>query len=86
MINIANLNIGDKVHYIPFEGAEHENGLVKEIPKAELNHVRVVYHCAGNWDNFKDYTSALTPVSKLYNGWKHDKPQQDESGNKEEMG
>ena len=35
MIDISTIKIGDKVHYIPFEGCDEsliENGIVKEIP------------------------------------------------------
>lgn len=71
MIDIATLNIGDKVHYIGHEGAKPENGMVKEIPDNTNTEVRVVYHCAGEWDNFMDYTSQLTPINKLKMGWIH---------------
>ena len=71
MINIANLKIGDKVCYVPNFG-NYENGMVKEIPDHTNKEIRVVYNCAGDWDNFKDYTSALTPISNLILGWKHD--------------
>lgn len=74
MINIAKLKIGDKVHYTPFEECAEsliENGLVKEIPDHTNTAVRVVFNCAGEWNNFKDYTSQLTPISKLSMGWRH---------------
>ena len=74
MINIADIKIGDKVHYTPFEGCDAsliENGMVKEIPDHTNTEIRVVYHCGGEWDNFMDYTSALTPISKLKLGWYH---------------
>lgn len=74
MIDIAKLKIGDRVHYIPFEGcdeSQYENGLVKEIPNHTNTEVRVVYSCGGDWDNFMNYTSALTPISKMGMGWKH---------------
>jgi hypothetical protein len=62
-----------------------ENGVVKEIPDhtniseldLDLWHVyakgliRVVFNCAGEWDNFKNYTSQLTPIDKLAMGWVH---------------
>ena len=35
-----------------------------------FNCVRVVYNCAGDWDNFKNYTAALTNLSDLKLGWK----------------
>jgi len=72
MIDIKTISIGDKVHYKPdyFKDDEYEIGKVKEVVES-LGGVRVVYHCAGNWDNFMDYTSALTPVEDLYYGWPH---------------
>jgi hypothetical protein len=72
MIDISKLRIGDKVHYVPFEGCDEtmiENGVVKEIPENSLTEVRVVYNCAGEWENFKNYTSQLTPIKKLKMGW-----------------
>ena len=69
-MDIAKLKIGDKVHYTPREGV-YENGMVKEIPDHTNTQVRVVYNCGSDWDNFMDYTSALTPISKLCMGWKH---------------
>ena len=73
MIDISKLKIGDKVHYQPkhYGDSEWENGMIKEIPDQTLNSVRVVYNCAGNWDNFKNYTSALTHLRDLKLGWKH---------------
>jgi len=73
MVNIATLKIGDKVYYQPkhYGNDKYENGIVKEIPEHSLSSVRVVYNCNGDWKNYKDYTSALTNTSDLYNGWKH---------------
>ena len=78
MIDISKLKVGDKVHYQPEHYGEirWENGLIKEIPKLApkivgYSCVRVVYNCAGNWANFKDYTSALTNLRDLKLGWKH---------------
>lgn len=73
MINIATLKIGDKVYYQPehFRDDEWENGMVKEIPDHTNNSIRVVYNCNGEWDRFKDYTSALTNLRDLKLGWKH---------------
>lgn len=73
MIDISKIKVGDKVHYIPFAGSKFvENGIVKEIPTHTLEHVRVVYHCAGEWERFMDYTSALTPIERLFMGWPSD--------------
>ena len=74
MINIATIKIGSKVHYQPDhykETGKFENGIVKEIPEASLDSVRVVFYCGGDWINYKDYTSALTNVRDLYLGWIH---------------
>lgn len=73
MIDIKTISIGDKVHYKPdyFKEGEYEIGKVKEIVGL-LEGVRVVYHCAGDWDNFMDYTGALTNVMDLYYGWPHE--------------
>lgn len=73
MIDIAKLNIGERVHYQPSHYAEDEfeNGIVKEIPTFTNDAVRVVYNCGGNWDKYKDYTSALTNVRDLKLGWRH---------------
>lgn len=68
----ALLKKGDKVHYQPahYSEEEWENGIVKEIPEHTTTAVRVVYNCAGNWDNYEDYTSALTNLSDLKLDWK----------------
>lgn len=85
MVNIAKLKVGDKVYYQPEHyknilvldntteetvTEKWENGLVKEIPDWSTDSVRVVYNCCGDWNNYKDYTSALTNISDLYLGWK----------------
>lgn len=78
-IDVAKLRVGDKVYYQPEYYGENkwENGIIKEIPEFKtmpehtVNSVRVVYNCAGNWDNYKDYTSALTNIRDLKLGWKH---------------
>ncbi len=73
MIDISKLKIGDKVCYQPehYKETEWENGLVKEIPDHTNDSIRVVYNCAGDWENFEDYTSALTNIRDLQLGWKH---------------
>lgn len=70
IIDIATLKIGDRVCYTPSHGRS-ENGRVKEIPSHTNTAVRVVYNCAGDWDNFMLYTSALTDLKDLTLGWKH---------------
>lgn len=81
MIDLANIRVGDKVHYQPehYGKDEWENGIVKEVPDfatdptsaVGYNCIRVVFNCAGEWDNFMNYTSALTRLNDLKLGWKH---------------
>lgn len=73
-IDVATICIGQKVHYQPEHYKEEdkwENGIVKEIPDHTTTAVRVVYNCAGDWKNYRDYTSALTDVRDLKLGWRH---------------
>jgi hypothetical protein len=65
------LKVGDKVRYQPtyFAGNYWENGIIKEIPTHTNKAVRVVYHCSNDWDNYQNYTSALTSLSDLKLGW-----------------
>ena len=85
MVDITKLKVGDKVYYQPEHyknilvldntteetvTEKWENGLIKEIPDWSTDSVRVVYNCCGDWNNYKDYTSALTNVNDLYLGWK----------------
>lgn len=57
---------GNKVHYSPSRTTKRENGIVKSV--TDLG-VFVVYNCAGEWSNYKDYTAALTDPSDLKLGW-----------------
>ena len=73
MINdIARLRIGDKVYYQPkhYGDDRWENGIIKEIRDYHLDGVWVVYNCNGEWDNYEDYTSALTNLRDLKLGWR----------------
>ena len=45
--------------------------MVKEIRDNVFKAVWVVYDCAGNWDNYVNYTSAKTNLQDLKLGWKH---------------
>ena len=73
IIDIAKLQIGDKVHYQPehYTSNEWENGLIKEIRQNRNDVVWVVYNCGGNWENYTNYTSACTNLRDLKQGWKH---------------
>lgn len=74
MINdISKLRIGTKVHYQPEYNVEidvWENGMIKEIRQEERTGVWVVYNCAGNWNQYKEYTSAKTSLRDLTIGWR----------------
>ena len=65
MIDTEKVKVGDRVRYIN-HGAS--NGIVKEVTDHE--YIRVVYHCGGDWDNFMNYTGAMTAVRDLIYGWK----------------
>ena len=73
MKDIAQLRIGQKVHYQPehYGPDRWENGMIKEIRENNSEAVFVVYNCAGDWDNYRNYTSALTNLSDLNLGWRH---------------
>jgi hypothetical protein len=60
------LQPGDKVTYISFN--KKEIGIVKSVP--DEDHAFVVYHCAGNWEHYEDYTAARTRVEDLVKGWR----------------
>ncbi len=72
MIDIETLSVGMKVHYQPdhFEDDEWEDGIVKEIRDTNRTGVWVVYNCSGYWDNYRDYTGALTNLRDLKIGWR----------------
>lgn len=74
MLRKEDLKVGDKVHYQPshyLKEDKFENGVVKEIPEHSLSSVRVVYHVAqGDWENYKNYTSAMTDVLDLNKDWR----------------
>lgn len=59
------LKEGMKVHYSPTVG-EKENGIVKSFNE----HVAfVVYKCANNWENYREYTGQATDFNDLRLGW-----------------
>jgi len=72
-MDIAKLRVGQKVCYQPehYENDQWENGIVKEVPDHTTVAVRVVYNCGGDWEKYQDYTSALTNLHDLHDGWKH---------------
>lgn len=64
------LEIGKKVCYCPpyMEPEQYENGIVKTLHQ-NSNKAFVVYNCGGEWENYRNYTAALTDVSDLKEGW-----------------
>lgn len=70
-LHISELSVGSKVRYQPshYRDDQWENGIVKEI-LSNMDGVRVVYYCDNNWDNFMDYTAAVTSVEDLKLGWR----------------
>lgn len=71
-ITLNDIKVGDRVHYKPAYSKREENGIVKEINTGDIgpDSVRVVYNCAGDWDNYQNYTSALTQITDLRLGWR----------------
>lgn len=73
MISISTIEVGAAVcyqpSYMPLD--KFENGIVKEIPTDSSDCVRVVYHCGEDWENYKNYTGALTNIRDLELGWKY---------------
>ena len=66
------MNIGDKVHYIPFKKcvkSQYENGVIKAYHETRLDCVFVVFKCGEDWENYQDYTAALTNIKQLRKGW-----------------
>ncbi len=59
---------GQKVHYCARHGDKKENGIVKSVT-GNGQGIFVVYHCAEEWDNYENYTAALTPASEVKAGW-----------------
>lgn len=74
MIPSGELKVCDKVYYQPDHyGLDRwENGVVKEIPTHTDDSVRVVYNCNNDWNNYQNYTSALTDLRDLFHGWKEE--------------
>jgi len=64
---------GDLVHYEPYPNCppeKYENGKVKTVPPDVMGgYCFVVFHCAGEWDKYEDYTGQLTKMDKLKPGW-----------------
>lgn len=61
------LEPGTKVRYCPKHGKE-EKGIVKKM-HPEGKSAWVVYNCSEDWDNYQNYTGALTNLGDLKLGW-----------------
>lgn len=59
--------IGCRVTYD--DGLKRERGIIKAL--GDNGHVFVVYSCGGDWDNYDNYTSALTRIVDLRIGWEY---------------
>lgn len=69
MVAEGKLKVGDKVTY-DTQHSKPEHGIVKEVREGCDNAVWVVYNCASNWRNYKNYTGAKTRLEDLVEGWK----------------
>ena len=63
-MTIANCKVGKKVTFTSAHITE--KGIISSISG---NNVFVVYNCNNDWENYQDYTGALTPASALTEGW-----------------
>lgn len=63
------LNPGDKVTYCSGPGRNYEHGIVKSPHPTDPQRVFVVYKCGGKWEDFQNYTAALTAIDSLEHGW-----------------
>lgn len=61
------LKPGDKVTYRAF-GRIQERGIVKKV-KEDSRQAFVVYKCGEDWDNYREYTAALTNFEDLSLSW-----------------
>ena len=63
---------GDKVTYIPHHSANlpqaWRHGIIKSVTPDGAAFF-VVYNCAGEWHNYKQYTAARTNPADLRPGW-----------------
>lgn len=64
--------VGTKVNYTPFKDCDESliiNGVVKSHNDLDLTTVFVVFNCANDLKNYKDYTAQSTKISQLKEGW-----------------
>ena len=65
----SEIKAGMKVHYVDTFSCKCENGIVKNL-HSKKDAAFVVYHCGGEWDDYYNYTGALTMLRDLYPGWR----------------
>ena len=70
-MKMSEIRVGMKVHYVDTFARNCENGIVKGISQRS-EAAFVVYHCDGKWDEFYNYTGALTMLRDLYPGWRNE--------------
>lgn len=65
MIKINELNENNKGEWVMYYAGygKPEIGRIKDW---NSKYVFVVYKCAGEWDNYEDYTAASTPPAHLF--------------------
>ena len=68
-MKMSEIKAGMKVHYVDTFARKCENGIVKGISRRS-EAAFVVYHCDGKWNEFYNYTGALTFLRDLYPGWR----------------
>ena len=68
-MKMSEIRVGMKVHYVDTFARNCENGIVKGISQRS-EAAFVVYHCDEKWDEFYNYTAALTMLRDLYPGWR----------------
>jgi hypothetical protein len=64
-MNKEAIYVGQNVHYAPGHGKK-ENGRIKSVGE---DTVFVVFHCAGEWDNFMNYTGQSCKKQYVIAGW-----------------
>lgn len=67
----SEIEVGMKVTYKPEHKKDSfgDNGIVKSLNEMDPTMAFVVYNCAGDWDNYQNYTGASTKISDLQKGW-----------------
>lgn len=66
------LTEGSKVTYIQktIEGfIVNQHGIIKSFPESHPSDAFVVFHCAGEWDNYQNYTAQKVPIKRLKPNW-----------------